>query len=87
MKMKDSVIFKFNLQSMNESHEDAIERLSNKDINGFIAHFRSAQIRDAYTGSMCKGLDDEIKCREELNYILDKQDVDIEKMLRKTCIK
>ena len=85
MEMKDSPVFKFRLEGMNISHEDALERLSDKDINGFIAQYRSPDMRDALAGSMCRELDDETKCREKISHVLDKQDVDVEKVLRKMC--
>lgn len=44
MKMEDSKVFKFQLESMNENHENSLERLSNKDFNGFLNHTRIGQM-------------------------------------------
>ena len=85
MKMKDALIFQYKLEGMKGSHMDAIERLSQKDICGFVAFVRGPEIRDGFAQNMCRGLDDESECIKKVGYVFDKQNVELEKVLKRIC--
>ena len=83
--MEDSATLKFQLESMDKSHKKSLEKLSNKDFDGFLNHFRIGQMQHGYAIDVCKKLDGTDECLEKLSGILDNQDIDIENMLKKTC--